>query len=166
MVYRLETAGCISSGASLTTLRSCVIQYYPLGFLTERIGVSQAGCQGLIRPWSVKPCITEARPTKCSDGEGTVPLGPCMLHFGWTSTGLAPIACLIRFWLQGGWLILSAEVCPQPLSIIWCPLSKETPVFNLSLIRWTVALSVCKIALPSRHIWHLETYRKEWVSMC
>lgn len=142
--------------------RSCIIQYSPLGFFNRKNG----GVTGLIRPWSVKPCITEARPARCSDGEGTVPFGPCMLDFRWTSVGLAPIACFIYFWLQGGWLILSAEVCPQPLNIIWCPLSKGAPISNLSPIMWTLALNVCKIALPSRRIGHLETYRKEWVSMC
>lgn len=62
-VLRLETMGCMSSMASLVALRSCTIQYSQLVFM-RRMEILQAGCHGVIKPWSVGTCVTGAMPNK------------------------------------------------------------------------------------------------------
>ena len=160
--------------ASLTFLRSCTIQYFPLCVFTGRLGVLQADWRGLTRPWSIRPYIAGAMPKKASQQRGyCFLLGHVCQGFRWTISGVAPTARLASPWAQVSGFTLERSIYSawRGLSsaaniIILCPLSEGMPVSSLSPIRWIVAPNLCKTSLPSRGIRHSGTYRKEWVSVC
>ena len=125
-------------GALLTALRSCTMRYSPLGFFTGRMEVLQADWPGLLRPWSIRPCIAEAVPNKASQQRGCSFL--LRIHAqvfdglsrDWLLQVIPPV------WAQTSGFTLRRWNCsvwgglPSAINIIiLCPLSKGTPISDL-----------------------------------
>ena len=95
---------------------------FPTGFLWGKTEVLQNECHGLVRIWSVRPCITGAMLNSLLTDRVLF----CTLKhacFRWTITGLALTACppisgpRLQDLLQEGQFALSTEVWTPPLTL-------------------------------------------------
>ena len=127
---------------------------------------------GLIRPWSIRPCIAGEMPSKASWWRGYCFL---LVHvcpgFRWTIKELAPVAHPIHPWAQAlvltprGWLLYPERGLSSAINIIiLCPLSNGTPSSSLSPFRRIVASNL--YISFKLNVEHSGTYKKEWMSEC
>ena len=120
---------------------------FPTGFLWGKTEVLQNECHGLVRIWSVRPCITGAMLNSLL----TERVLFCTLKhacFRWTITGLALTACPTHLWAQTSGFTPGRSICSvhgglnsSINTVILHPLSKGTPVSALCPIRWRVVPS-------------------------
>ena len=120
---------------------------FPTGFLWGKMEVLQNECHGLVRIWSVRPCITGAMLNSLLTERVLFCWAMYMrvldgLSQNWLLQLVPPISGpRLKDLLQEGQFALSREVWTPPLTLSSYALCLKGRVSTLSPIRWRVAPS-------------------------